>query len=588
VTGRNYLFGEFRLDVAGKVLYRDDHRVPLTPKAIETLVALVENHGEVVHKDELLRCIWPDTFVEEISLTRNISVLRKVLSNGAGGQPFIETISKRGYRFVSAVRSVTEPAARSEAPTDARPAAPRAMLAVLPFENLSGGKKHDYFSEGVTEEMITQLARISPERLGVIARTSAMQYRSTDKTIRQIGEELGVSHVLEGSIRRAGKRVRIAAQLIQVSDETHLWAQSYERHLGDILALQSVVAQAVAKEIQVKLVPEKHAGAVSADAVNLQVNPQVYEAYLKGRYLLNFRTLDALQKSVLYFKRALQQDPRYAAALAGVADAYLILLDTGHLPTREATKKARAAAGKALRIEETLAEACTSLGHSYFHEFNWVAAQKEFRRAIDLNPNYANAHLYYSNYLIAVGKPEEAIAEARHALALDPVSLPTATNLASILYYAGDYQEAAQQSLKVLEIDRTFYRGYEDLGRIYEEQGLHDQAVTALESAVVYSDRSSRPLASLAYACALAGKRRESLKLLQELKQASKTRYVSPFGFAVIFAGLGNKDEAFAWLAKAFAQRDSALPFLKVNPRLAPLRSDRRFYKLMQRVGLSQ
>jgi len=245
------------------------------------------------------------------------------------------------------------------------------------------------------------------------------------------------------------------------------------------------------------------------------------------------------------------------------------------------------AAGKALRMDQTLAEAYTSLGHAYFHEFNWLAADREFSRAIELNPNYANAHFYYANYLLVVGRMDEAIARARCAQALDPVSLPAGTNLAAILYHAGHYREAVEQSLRVLEIDSSFAPAHEDLGRAYEQLGMYKQAIAAFENAVACSERSSRDLASLAHAYAVAGKRREAVKLLEELKLFSKKGYVSPYAFALVFAGLGNRGQAFAWLAKAYAARDTALPFLKVNPRLAPLRSAPRFYKLLRRIGLS-
>jgi tetratricopeptide (TPR) repeat protein len=375
--------------------------------------------------------------------------------------------------------------------------------------------------------------------------------------------------------------VRIAAQLIQVTDETHLWAQSYERNLGDILAVQGHVAQAVAKEIKLKLAPQEQERLASAG----EVDPHAYEAYLQGRYLLNLRTVEASEKSVLFFRRAIEHDPQFSVAYAGLADSYLTLLDMGYLPTREATKKAKAAAGKALRRDETLAEACTSLGHAHFHEFNWLAAGREFNRAIELNPNYANAHFYYANYLIAVGRMDEAIRQARCAQALDPVSLPAGTNLAAILYVAGHYKEAVEQSLCVLEIDSSFARAHEDLGRSYMPQGMYEQAITAFENAVACSGRSSRDLASLAHAYAVAGKREEALKLLQELNQISKRGYVSPYVFALVALGLGNKTEAFAWLAKAYTGLDSALPFLKVDPRLAPLRSDSRFRDLVRRLN---
>ncbi|HYL11379.1 MAG TPA: winged helix-turn-helix domain-containing protein [Candidatus Acidoferrales bacterium] len=570
---RRYQFGEFRLDAAGKVLFRGEKRIPLTPKVMDTLLLLVESSGNVVDKDELMKRVWPDTFVEEISLTRNISVLRKVLGDGDEGREFIETIPKRGYRFVAPVKG---PAAlESTSITD------RVMLAVLPIENLGRSTKHDYFSDGLTEEMITHLARLNPQRLGVIARTSAMQYRSTGKSIQEIGRELGVSYILEGSVRRAGHRLRITAQLIQVRDESHLWAESYERRLGDILAVQDDVARAVAKEIRIKLAPQDR------PAVASSVNPQAYEAYLKGRYLLNRRTVEALQKSVQCFERAIQHDAKYPVAYAGLADSYLTLLDVGHLPTSEATKQAKEAAGRALRADDTLAEAHCSLGHAHFHDFNWSGAGREFSRAIELNPNYANTHYYYCNYLVAVGRNDEAVAEAEWAQALDPMSLPAGTNLSNALYFAGRYEEAATQALKVLDMDSTFYRAQQDLGRAYEQQGKYPQAIAAFRKAVASSGRDSLFLAELAYANAVAGKQREALKLLQELKKASKKKYVSPYTLAVVSTGLGNRSEAFSWLAKAFKVRDGALPFVKANPRLAPLRSDPRFQRLLRRLNLA-
>jgi TolB-like protein/Flp pilus assembly protein TadD len=571
---RFYRFGRFRLDPNGRVLFRGDRAVRLPPKAADTLLFLVQKAGSVVEKQDLLKHVWQDAFVEEGSLTRTISILRKALEGAAHGREFISTIAKRGYRFAAPVIEIpSEPAG---AFTE------RLMIVVLPFENLSGGKKHDYFSEGMTEEMITQLARLNPGRLGVIARTSAMRYKSTDKSICEIGRELGVSLVLEGSVRRSGNRVRIAIQLIQVSDESHIWAECYERNLGNLLSFQFQVAAAIAHEIKIKLAPKEKERLASGGAVN----PQTYEAYLKGRYLLNRRTLEAVQKSLQYFKKSIDHDPHYAVAFAGLADSYLTHHDLGHLPPREATTKAKAAARKALTIDPALAEAHTSLGHAHFHEFNWLAAERDFKRAIQLNPNYANAHFYYANYLIAVGQRNEAIAEARCAQTLDPVALPAGTNLAAILYFAGHYTEAVEASLRVLEIDSGFGRAYEDLGRAYEQQGTYSQAIAAFEKAVEYSGRNSRDLASLAHAFAIAGKQRSALKLLQELRELSKKRYVSPYSFALVFAGLGNKREALAWLEKAYQTLDGAIPFIKVNPRLVPLQSDSRFQDLVRRMNL--
>ena len=569
----SYEFGRFRLDAAGGLLFRDARMVPLAPKVADALRLLIENAGNVIGKDELLKNIWPDTFVGEGSLTRTISILRKALADDAGGQDYIVTIPKRGYRFAAPISETSSP--------KARPVPEKLMLAVLPFENLSGNKKQEYLSDGLTEELITQLGRLNPERLGVIARTSAMQYKSTRKSIQQIGRELGVAYVLEGSVRRAGNRVRVTAQLIQVSDQTHLWAQGYEREMRDILTLQRQVSQAVAKEIEIKLARQEPSR-LDAGAIN----PAAYETYLKGRYLWNKRTLDSLENSVRYFQRAIELDPGYERAYAGLADSYLTLHDDGHLPPRKALASAKRAAAKGLRIDKTLAEAHTSLAHAHLHEFNWPAAGAEFKRAIELNPNYPAAHFYYANYLVARECLDEAIAEAQRAQALDPVSLPAGSNTASVLYHARLYGLAIEQSLKVLDMDRNFARAHEDLGRAYEQKGMYEQAIRAFRMAVANSGRSPAYLGSLAYAYAVSGHRKEAAKLLEELRKIARKRYVSAYVFALVCAGLKDKDGAFAWLRKACDEHSSALIFLKVNPRFAALRSDARFHDLLRHVGL--
>jgi TolB-like protein/Flp pilus assembly protein TadD len=547
--------------------------VPLAPKVADALRLLIENAGNVIGKDELLKNIWPDTFVGEGSLTRTISILRKALADDAGGQDYIVTIPKRGYRFAAPISETSGP--------KARPVPEKLMLAVLPFENLSGNKKQEYLSDGLTEELITQLGRLNPERLGVIARTSAMQYKSTRKSIQQIGRELGVAYVLEGSVRRAGNRVRVTAQLIQVSDQTHLWAQGYEREMRDILTLQRQVSQAVAKEIEIKLARQEPSR-LDAGAIN----PAAYETYLKGRYLWNKRTLDSLENSVRYFERAIELDPGYERAYAGLADSYLTLHDDGHLPPRKALASAKRAAAKGLRIDKTLAEAHTSLAHAHLHEFNWPAAGAEFKRAIELNPNYPAAHFYYANYLVARECLDEAIAEAQRAQALDPVSLPAGSNTASVLYHARLYGLAIEQSLKVLDMDRNFARAHEDLGRAYEQKGMFEQAIRAFRTAVANSGRSPAYLGSLAYAYAVSGHKKEAAKLFEELRKVARKRYVSAYVFALVCAGLKDKDGAFAWLRKACDEYSSALIFLKVNPRFAALRSDARFHDLLRHVGL--
>jgi TolB-like protein/Tfp pilus assembly protein PilF len=576
VTGladrRFYSFGRFRLDPAGRILFRGKRTVPLPPKAADILLLLVENAGNVIEKRDLLKQVWRDAFVEEGSLTRTISILRKALD--AGRREFISTVPTRGYRFTARVEGPSSALATLQSS--------RVMLAVLPFENLSGQKSQEYFSDGLTEEMITQLGRVNPDRLGVIARTSAMQYKNTRKTIHQIGRELLVSHVVEGSVRRASGRVRVTAQLIQVSDQTHLWAESYERNTSDILALQNEVARTIARQIQIKLIPQD-AQRVSASG---SISPEAYEAYLKGRYLWNQRTLDALQKSLKHFEKAIEIDPDYAPSYAGVADSYLTLQDYGHLPTIEATAKAKQAASEALRRDELLSEPHISLGHAYFHEFNWSAAEQEFKRGLELNPNYAVGHFYFANYWLARGRFQDALAEARQAQALDPFSVPVRSNVAMALFYSGQYDQAIEQCMQVLEIHTDSAFEYADLGRVYWEKGMRQEAIRAFKKAVTYSCRGSLYLAELGYAYAATGRRPDALQILRELTKRAREQYVSPYAFALIYTGIGNKDQAFAWLDRAYEERASTLPFLKTNPTLASLRSDPRFLALLRRMGL--
>jgi tetratricopeptide (TPR) repeat protein len=343
------------------------------------------------------------------------------------------------------------------------------------------------------------------------------------------------------------------------------------------------VAWAIAKEIEIKLAPRERERLAAAATVD----PQSYEDYLKGRYLWNARTQEALEKSIHYFERAIRNEPRYAAAYAGLADSHLTLLDTDCTPPRLATRKAKQAAAKALEIDEALAEAHVSLAHAHFHELDWTNAEREFRRGIELNPSYATAHFYYANYLLAVGRSADAIEEARRARTLDPVSLVAQTNVAVILCLAGQPDQAIEQSLATLETDPRYARAYEDLGRAYGLKRMPHRAIAAFRKAVALSKRGSpRSLASLAHAYAVAGKRKEALGLLRELERLAKKRYVGSYAFALTFAGLGDKEKAFAWLAKARRERSPAVLFVGVEPRLAPLHSDPRFRELLVRVGL--
>jgi TolB-like protein/Flp pilus assembly protein TadD len=559
-AGPVYEFGRFRLDAEGPLLFEDGERVALPPKAVDVLLTLVERRGTAVSRQELLAAVWMDAVVEEGTLSSHISLLRKTL-----GRQFIETIPKRGYRFVGKVEE------RAHAPQPER-----ILLAVLPFENLSGNRKYDSFSDGLTEEMITQLGRANPQRLGVIARTSAMTYKSTDKTIEQIGRELGVTHALEGSVRRAANRVRIAAQLILVSDQTHLWADSYESLLEDILGLQSKVSRVVAEQIQIKLMIREE---------TRRVVPAAYEATLKGRYLWNRRSEQDLQSSIRHFREAIDVDPAYAAAYTGIAESYLSLMDLGSMSLTEASEKVGPLLVKSLELDEDLPETHVALGHVAIHRFDWPAAERELLRGLELNPNSSIAHFYYSNYLTAMGRLDEAVLEAEQTVQLDPVSPAAISNLSWILWHARRAERAIDQARKALDLHPEFSPAYHDLGRGYELMGDFDAAIEAFRKGLaIEDDQTAR--ASLAYALAVAGRRDEALEILRQLQDEARTTFISAYNFAVLYVGLGDKNEAFAWLDKACEERASLLPCLKVNPRLDSISADPRFEKVAQRVGL--
>jgi TolB-like protein/Tfp pilus assembly protein PilF len=575
-TRRFYGFGPFRLDPTGRVLFRGKRLLPLQPKAADTLLLLVENAGNVVTKEQILQTVWRDTFVEEGSLTRTISVLRKLLGRSARGREHILTVPKRGYSFAVPVDERAEDAAAASGG--------RVMLCVLPFDDLSEGRRQRYFGDGLTEEMIGELGKLSPERLGVIARTSAMQYRGTRKTVRQIGRELGVAYVLEGSVRRSGGRVRVSAQLVDTRDQTPRWTGSYDRPSRDVLVLQRELARAIAQGIELTLAPRERARLAAATPLD----PAAFEEYLKGRYLWNSRTHDGLERSLRCFRAAIAREPGYAAAHSGLADVQLTLLDFDRVHPRKAITKAKVAASAALAIDESLAEAHVSLAHAHFHELAWAAAERGFRRGLASNPSYATAHLYYANLLLTTGRVAEAIEEAGLARALDPVSLPALANAAMIFCLAGQTGRAIEIARKALQANPAYAPAHEDLGRAYLRDGRHGRAVEAFEQAVALTNRRSpRYLASLAHGYGVAGQERRALALIRALELRRRRQYVSAFGVALAYAGLGEDAQALAWLARARRELASAVPFLAVEPRLALLRGDARFQELLRDIKVA-
>ncbi len=458
-------------------------------------------------------------------------------------------------------------------------------IAVLPLENLSRDPEQEYFADGMTDALINDLARIGALR--VVSRTSVMRFKGTQKTLRQIGHELNADAIVEGSILRAGDRVRLTAQLIHAPSDRHLWANSYERDLQDALALQSEVAHSIAREIRVVLTPQEEERLTSAGPVNREA----YDAYLKGRYAWNQRTEERLLKGIEYFQTAIEKDPNFVLAYSGLADSYNLLgsFDSGGLPPREAFPKARTAAERALEIDERLAEAHASLGYTkLFYDWDWSGAQAEFKRAVELNPNYANTHMWYALYFAALGRFDEAIGEIRRAKELDPTSLVIIQGVGRHLYLARRYDEAIEQIRQSLELDPRFPRARMRLGDAYVQKRMFPEAIAELREALALSGGSPNVMGALGRAYALSGQRDEAMKVLDDLRVLSERRYVSPFAIALVYTGLGEKDQAFAWLRKSAEERSGLLFLSAVLPELDSLRSDPRFAELLRQIGLPQ
>jgi eukaryotic-like serine/threonine-protein kinase len=453
-------------------------------------------------------------------------------------------------------------------------------VAVLPLKNLSGDPEQEYFADGMTEALITDLGKIGALR--VTSRTSVMRYKEDRKPLPEIARQLKVDGVVEGSVLRSGDRVRITAQLIEAATDQHLWSRSYERDLRDVLALQSEVAQAIAQEIKIKLTPQEQTRLASARPVHREA----YDAYLKGHYFWNKGTEEARKRSVDYFNQSIEKDPSYAPAYAGLAESFLALQVHGTWSPREFLPKAKAAAMRAVELDDTLAEARTALGHvKYRYERDLVGAEREYRRAIDINPRYADAHVWYGYLLAAIGQRDASIAEMKQALELEPLSLMIHHHLTWAFYYTGQYDEAIEQARKVIEMDPNFSPGHLNLGIACERKGMYKEAIAELEKAV-YLSREPQAMAALGHAYAVSGRKKQAEKMLGQLRELSKRRHVSPRFIALIYVGLGEKEQALEWLHKAYEQYSHGLNILRADSRFDGLRSDPRFADLLRRLGL--
>lgn len=614
-----YEFGTFRLDPAERLLLRDNHPVPLAPKAFETLVLLVQNSGRLLTKDELMKRLWPGTFVEEVNLAQNISAIRRALHDKNGEGRYIETVSKAGYRFIGDARRVaagapaTDRAAGAELAYSAAPwwKSPQSMLvlplaaliialvglnlarlrgrivainphiqslAVLPLENLSRDPEQEYFADGMTDELITDLAKI--HALRVISRNSVMQFKGKRKSMPQIARELNVDAVVEGTVQRFGDRVRIRVQLIEGPKDRHLWAETYDRELHDILQLESDVARQIARQIGHLTSPER------TQPVRQQPVPtEAHENYLKGRYRWAQRTEPGLRAGIKHFQTAIELAPSYPEPYAGLADCYIMLANWGYMPSAEAYANAESAARKALQLDDQLAEAYTSLAYAtLLYEWDWVGAEQKFRRAIELDPNYATAHHFYSIYLMAAGRHPEAQSEIRRALELDPFSL-IINAVAGWVYYEGrQYDQGIQQCEKTVETDPTYTPALLNLGMIYLKTQQYDKAISQFERARAVAGDTGVILSYLAQGRALSGDKTEARKILSQLEKM----FVSPWDLALVHIALGDKDKALSFLEKAVDQRVGWVVRLGVDPALDSLRGDPRLITLQRRVRIPQ
>jgi TolB-like protein/DNA-binding winged helix-turn-helix (wHTH) protein/Tfp pilus assembly protein PilF len=613
-----YDFGPFRLDVLKRRLLRDREVIRLTPKAFDLLLVLVEESGRTIEKDDLLDRVWPGTAVEENNLNQNITALRKSLGDSRQDSQYIATIPGIGYRFVADVRKVDEEpredasAAVVQPDRSARPSrlfryalliviplllaalafalyrreAPRPAMSsimVLPLENISGNSAEEYFADGMTDALIGDLAKI--RGLHVISRTSSMHYKGTRQSLPEIAREINVDAIIEGTVQRSGDRVIVRTQLIHAPTDRHLWVGDYTRDVRDVLDMQSEIARAVAQEVRIQMTPDEQARFAS----RRPVRPKAYDDYLQGRYLYwNKRTEENLNKAIELFRSAIKEDENYAPAYVGLADCYNALgaVQFASMPPLEARRQAEAAAGKALQLDSGLAEAYNALGYVKHFNWDWTAAENHFKRAIELNPNYANAHNFYANYLMSRGRIDESIAASNRARELDPFSLSISAQRGFLFENARRYDEAIEQLRNVIAMDSTHYQALWFLGHTYAANKQFDEAIAAAKKAVDVSERTPGALGMLGLVYGLAGRKAEATKILNELLELNKSRYVTPAAFVNVYIGLGDKEQAFVWLEKAYQERSNYVAFLKVFPLLDPLRSEPRFADLVKRVGL--
>jgi TolB-like protein/DNA-binding winged helix-turn-helix (wHTH) protein/Flp pilus assembly protein TadD len=621
-TRRTLRFGPFLADLWTRELHKGGIKLKVHGMPFEVLAALLQRPGDLVTREELQERLWPGgTFVDfENNLNSAVARLREALNDSAENPKYIETLPKRGYRFMAAVEEATRetaPAAPeasaaaasavAKIPQKARVAAAvaalliviavgafvwpglrgpdkaasqRVMLAVLPFENLSGTKEHDYLGDAFTEEMITQLARVNPQKFGVIARTTSMKYKGRNKDVAQVGKELGVDYVLEGSVRREGNQLRITAQLIRVADQTHLWAESFDREPENLLRVQDDVSEAVSNQIHMLVGPARTA---EARAQRRAPHPDAYEAYLRARYHHYQATVQGLESAIGFYRKAAEIDPNFALAYAGLARAYIFGV---RIRPRDALEEAHRAAQKALELDPELPEAQLALAMTkLYYEWDWAGAEREFRRAIERDSGSADAHFYYSHYLAAMGRHDEAIASARRAQQLDPHSALIAHYVGRHFYMARRYEQAVDELKKALELDPNYgwthvflFLTYEKLGKLDEALKHRQKYITLIGRRTEEATDLGKRYAAGGYPAVIERGTAVPLQYFKENGHLTSTDLVHSYSF------LGRKDEAFRWLDQAFEDRTRDLIFLNVEPGFDLLRSDPRFQARLRQM----
>lgn len=571
--GRILEFDGFTVDFGNRLLLRGDRPVALTPKAFDTLAALLEHPGEVLAKEELLARVWPDAFVEEAILTQNIYTLRKALQAAGGAGAYIETIPRRGYRFAGPV------AERSPAPRPEN-GSHITSLAVLPFEPLAGNTDDAYLGLGLTDALITRLSNL--RRIAVRPTSAVRRYLGIERDPVEVGRLLQVDAVLDGTIRRSGDRLRISVQLVGVRDDAPLWATQFDARAADLFILEDSISQELAEGLRLRLSRQER-DRLTRSATR---HPEAYDAYLRGRYFWNRRTFEGLTKGIESFHRAIELDPEFALAYAGLADCRVLLPFYGPVAPRDVSPQAIAAAERALELDESLAEAHTSLAYARFiYERQWGEAERGFRRALELFPGYATAHQWYAFLLAARGRHGEAIAQARQARELDPLSLVINSDLGMVLCFARD-PAAEEQFRRTLELDPSFAYARFELGFALQQQGRLDEAVAEFARASSMAPDNPVMQAALGQALARAGRTEEARQILASLEELSDREFVEASLFAFLWMGLGETDRAIDCLEDACDQGSRFVAFLATWSLYDPLRDHPRWPALLRRVGL--